>query len=577
MIWIFLASMTAAAACAVLWPLLRKPDAAAAVGGSDLAVYRDQLEEIERDRAAGMIGEAEAEAARIEVSRRLIAAADAAGIAEPARERPPGRGKRADAAVGAKRSRDDAQPRQRRLAAAVTLLALPLGAAGLYLALGSPDLPGQPRASRMAVDRGGNEAAEIALARVEAHLEQHPEDGRGWEVTAPVYMRLGRYDDAVKARSNALRLLGATAEREADLGEALVSAANGIVTAEAKAAFDDAIRMDPLDVSARFYQGLAAEQDGNRAEAARLWRKLLADAPQGAQWIASVRQALARLDAPVVAAAAETPSGQDQMIRGMVERLAARLHQDGSDVDGWVRLVRSYGVLGEPESARTAIAEARTALGSDLDKLRRLDEGLESLTAADAAAAAGTSASSRKEVALPAQPAGSHDNQTASNMVERLAARLHQDGSDVGGWLLLVRSYRTLGETERARVAVAEARVALANDPDKLRSFDQGLETLGAGPAAAAAAPEASNREAASPAAPGQEQMIRGMVERLAARLTQDGSDVEGWLRLVRSYQVLGEPERARAIAADARRALASDADRLRRLEEGVKSLGVER
>jgi cytochrome c-type biogenesis protein CcmH len=587
MIWIFLALMTAAAACAVLWPLLRKPNAAAAVGGSDLAVYRDQLEEIERDRAASMIGAAEAEAARIEVSRRLIAAADAAGVAEPTRERPPGRGKRADAAVGAKRSRADAQPRHRRLAAAVTLVALPLGAAGLYLALGSPDLPGQPLAARMAADHGGNEAAEIALARVEAHLEQHPEDGRGWEVIAPVYMRLGRYDDAVKARGNALRLLGATAEREADFGEALVTAANGIVTAEAKAAFDDAIRMDPLDVSARFYQGLAAEQDGNRAEAARLWRKLLADAPQGAQWTASVRQALARLDSPAVAdtpspaanvptSAAGTPSGQDQMIRGMVERLAARLHQDGSDVDGWVRLVRSYGVLGEPESARAAIAEARTALGNDSDKLRRLDEGLERLKAADAAAAVGTPASNRKEVVLPAQPAGGHDNQTASNMVERLAARLHQDGSDVGGWLLLVRSYRTLGETERARVAITDARVALANDPDKFRSFDQGLESLGAGPAAAAT-PEASDKEAASPAAPGGEQMIRGMVERLAARLNLDGSDVEGWLRLVRSYQVLGEPERARAIAADARRALANDADRLRRLEEGVKSLGVER
>jgi cytochrome c-type biogenesis protein CcmH len=67
------------------------------------------------------------------------------------------------------------------------------------------------------------------------------------------------------------------------------------------------------------------------------------------------------------------------------------------------------------------------------------------------------------------------------------------------------------------------------------------------------------------------------MVERLAARLDQDGSDVEGWLRLVRSYQVLGEPERARAATADARRALANDADRLRRLEEGVQSLGVEK
>ena len=80
------------------------------------------------------------------------------------------------------------------------------------------------------------------VGRVEAHLEQNPEDGRGWEVLGPVYMRLGRYDDAVKARKNVLRLLGPSAEREADLGEALTGAQNGIVTAEAKAAFDRARR-----------------------------------------------------------------------------------------------------------------------------------------------------------------------------------------------------------------------------------------------------------------------------------------------------------------------------------------------
>jgi cytochrome c-type biogenesis protein CcmH len=585
MLWSLLALMTAAAVLAVLWPLLRQRSAAAAgLGGADLAIYRDQLEEIERDRALGTIGASEAEAARVEVSRRLIAAAEAAGIAEPTQQQKR-QGKRIGAAAEAKRSQDDALPRRRRLAAAVTLVALPVGAVGLYLAIGSPDLPGQPVAAQMAAAASGNETVEAAIARVEAHLEQHPQDGHGWEVIAPVYMRLGRYDDAVKARTNALRLLGVSAQREADLGEALVAAANGIVTAEAKAVFDDAIRLDPLDVSARFYQGLAAEQDGDRAEAARLWRKLLADAPEGAQWVSIVREALARLDSPgaadarnaaanVPASAAATPSGQDQMIRGMVERLASRLRQDGSDVDGWVRLVRSYGVLGEPERARAAIAEARAALGNDADKLRRLDEGLENLKA-EAFAPPGTPESGARELASPARPPAGHDDQAVSNVVERLAARLRQNASDVGGWLLLVRSHRTLGEVEQARAAVAEARAALANDPEKLRGFEQGLETLAAG-STAAVAPEPDKREPAPSAAPGQEQMIRGMVERLAARLNQDGSDVDGWVRLVRSYQVLGESDRARTAAADARRALANDADKLRRLDEGVKSLGVE-
>ncbi len=130
MIWILLALMTAAAVFAVLWPLLRKLDATAAIDGNDLAVYRDQLEEIERDRDAGLIGASEAEAARVEVSRRLIAAADAAASATPARERKPILGKRGGAVRKAKRPSHDAQPRRRRLAAAVTVVALLLGAAG---------------------------------------------------------------------------------------------------------------------------------------------------------------------------------------------------------------------------------------------------------------------------------------------------------------------------------------------------------------------------------------------------------------------------------------------------------------
>ena len=128
-------------------------------------------------------------------------------------------------------------------AALVALVALPIGAGRLYLALGSPQLPGQPLASRDAAPME-NRSLDALVAQVEAHLAKNPEDGRGWEVVAPVYMRLGRFEDAVKARRNALRINGASAEREADLGEALMAAANGVVTDEAKAAFERALALD---------------------------------------------------------------------------------------------------------------------------------------------------------------------------------------------------------------------------------------------------------------------------------------------------------------------------------------------
>lgn len=356
-LWFLLALMTAAAVFAILWPLGRREQPAAA--GSDLAVYRDQLAEITRDQAAGLIAEPEAQAARVEVSRRLLAAADADTTLEPA----PG------------------AARRRRLAALVALVLVPAFAVVVYAALGSPGIPDHPLSARTLPQQ---RSLAGLVAEVEAHLGRNPEDGRGWEVIAPVYFRLGRLDDAVKARRNALRLLGATAAREGDLGEALVAAANGVVTADAKAAFERARALDANDAKARFYLGVAAEQDGRQQEAADIWRDMLATAPADAPWIETVRAALARVDgtAPppgpsaddVAAASQLSPDQRAEMVRGMVARLAERLQRETSDIEGWLRLVRAYVVLGDREKARAAADSARKALAGEQDKARRIDD-----------------------------------------------------------------------------------------------------------------------------------------------------------------------------------------------------------
>ena len=371
-LWLAFALMTAAAIFAVLWPLGRRT---AGAGGSDIAVYRDQLEEVTRDRATGLIGEAEAEAAKVEVSRRLIAAADAA---------------EADAAAGG-------SPLWRRRATALTgLLLLPIGAAALYLALGSPQLPGQPLAERAGAVRQDRSIQNL-VSQVEAHLERNPNDARGYEVVAPVYLRLGRFDDAVNARRKSLALAGETAERQADLGEALASAANGVITVEAKAAFERALALDPNDQKAKFFIGVAAEQDGDKPKAAAIWTKMLKDAPPDAPWAPLVRESLARLGvapatvAPPIAlapglsaadvAAAGNMSEKDRgdMVRGMVARLAEKLQADGNDLEGWQRLLRAYMVLGERDKALVAAGDARKALASEPDKLRQLGELIKSM------------------------------------------------------------------------------------------------------------------------------------------------------------------------------------------------------
>jgi cytochrome c-type biogenesis protein CcmH len=544
MIWLLIALMTGAAVLAVLWPLSRR--ARDLRQASDVAVYKDQLEEIERDQSFGLIAPAEADAARVEVSRRLLAA---------------------DSAMRGRKAATDSPPARRRAVAAGALVLVPASAVAIYLALGSPDLPGAPLSSRVAQAHGGDRSIEEMFARVEQHLAEHPEDGKGWEVVAPIYMRLGRYDDAVRARQNAVRLLGPTAERWSDLGEALIAMENGVVTDNAKQAFENALKIDAKDISARFYLGLAAEQDGRKDEAARIWKALAADAPPGAEWLASVQRALARVDSAaagaVASAAQSAPPGSDSA-RGMVERLAARLKQDGSDVDGWLQLLRSYRVLNDPDKARAAEADARRALADDKDKLARLEAGLKELTATAEGA-----------------PLPPPQDLSIDQMVARLAARLARDGGNVEGWIQLVRSYRVLEQPDKASAAEADARRALAGDPSKLANFEAGIKQVAAAPPASEQA--ATDRRAtespaagAAPAAPpaGQHE-IRGMVDRLAARLKQDGSDVDGWIQLVRSYTVLDDADKARAAESDARRALADDPAKLARLDAGLKEIAA--
>jgi cytochrome c-type biogenesis protein CcmH len=252
-------------------------------------------------------------------------------------------------------------------------------------------LPGQPLAERVREAHQGRSIASL-VSEAEAHLERNPNDIRGYEVLAPVYLRMGRFADAVSARRKLLTLGGENAGRQSDLGEALVAAANGVVTAEAKFAFERAMVLDPEELKARFYIGLAAEQDGDRRKAAEIWSAMTKNAPADAPWIPMVREALARVGAPPPGSAAPGPTADDiaaagamsekdrgEMIRNMVARLADRLKENGSDVEGWQRLLRAYLVLGEREKAMSAADAAKRALANDADKLRRIEDTIKSL------------------------------------------------------------------------------------------------------------------------------------------------------------------------------------------------------
>jgi cytochrome c-type biogenesis protein CcmH len=477
-LWPIFALMTLAAVAAVWWPLARRQKSVRS--GSDVVVYRDQLDEIDRDEAASLIGGVEAEAARVEVSRRLIAASEAAKAANVV------------AAPGP-------ASRYRWATIAAAVLLLPLGAGLTYLSLGSPNLkPVSMNAE--AVGKQLPEGIEQTVAEVEKYLEANPKNGRGWELLAPVYLRLGRFDDAVRARRNALEIFGPDAARLGDLGEAIVVASNGVVTPEAKGLFERANATDPEDVMAQYYLGLNAKQEGRRDDAVKRWTALISSAREGAEWLPMVKSALAQVDekGPSVAAAAAPsaaaapPDHSDGAIEAMVARLAERLKKDGSDVPGWIQLVRSYRVLEKPDKAKAAIADAHAALSSDQAALQRLDQGLQGLEA-EAAAPGGSGSAGPAPSAIAVAPPGPDANQIAAaaqmapaernnmieSMVARLAQRMAENGTDVDGWLRLIKAYTVLGERDKALTAAASARTALAGNNDNLRRIGELTKELG--------------------------------------------------------------------------------------------------
>jgi cytochrome c-type biogenesis protein CcmH len=369
--WLAAILLTALAVASVLVPLTRRQRGLAGATANDLEVYRDQLSEIDRDAERGLIGTTESEEARAEIGRRILRLAKGeTGTAT-------GPGFRASRAV-----------------ALAAVLSVPLVSWGLYGLVGSPDLPSQPLAARLATDPAKAPIDEL-VARAEAHLQANPDDGRGWEVLAPVYFRLGRYPDAVNAYSQAIKLDGATAARESGLGEAIAAASGGLIAADAQEAFRRALALEPGEPKAQFYLASALAQQGQIAEAAAAWKAMRQGLPADSPWLGAVDQALAEADRRLAGADQAPPPGlsrsevdaaadmsaedRNAMIAGMVAKLDERLKQNPRDPEGWQRLVRSYVVLGKKDEARDALARGLAALGEESPEAATLQAFAESL------------------------------------------------------------------------------------------------------------------------------------------------------------------------------------------------------
>ncbi|MGR9392493.1 c-type cytochrome biogenesis protein CcmI [Rhizobium leguminosarum] len=366
--WILVAALTAALAVILLYPLLRGAKAADNIRAGEAAVYRDQLRELDRDLDGGLITPEEADYARAEIGRRLIAVS----AEEPAETPKPAR--------------------HHRFTEAFVLLVLPVLGLCLYLTTGRPDLPSQPLEARL--ENPGNDVA-VLITKAERHLAEKPDDGKGWDVLAPIYFRTMRVNDAQVAYRNAIRLLGPSPVRLDGLAETLIAVSDGVVTEEARQVLEQSLTLQPNNPRARFYIALSMEQAGRPDEARQAFEALAKQSPSDAPWLPLVNQHIAMNGgAPAGAnpaapganpsapgnptqqdvAAAENMSAGDrqQMIRGMVESLDAKLSEDPNNFEGWVRLVRSYAVLNDKDRAAGALKRGLAAFPPPGEEGRQL-------------------------------------------------------------------------------------------------------------------------------------------------------------------------------------------------------------
>ena len=536
-LWFVFAAMALAVAGLLVWSFLRQPAASGQRADYELEVCRAQLRELERDFERGVVTQEDSEAAKLEIQRRMLAA-DAAREAKAA------------AAAG---------PLDRALPAVLGAL-LPLAAFGLYAWLGSPGATGVSgigaTAQRAAPGAEQSDLPDIQtmITRLKGRLAEQPQDIDGWITLGQSYMAIGRYQDSISAFDRALTIRADLPFVNAARGEALVFAAEGQITPEARAAFEKTLEGDPGEPRARFYLAMAAEQDGEPRKALDGLVALLAEAPPGATWAQAVRNRAAALAeqlgedpatllpaAPVVAAASGPKSAAETAADP--EELAARLAENPKDYEGWIALARLRAAAGDENGALAALQKGSEAYPGAPFVQQQLQQAAAELRLGDDDA--GPRGPSAEDIQAAQNMSTSDQQEMIRGMVDGLAERLEQEPEDVEGWRMLARSYGVLGETDKAaevhkrivallpedagaRVAYAEALIAKGNPTEAppqeaVAALEEALELDEANPDALFHLGEAARRKGDSTSA--------GLYwQRLLEQLPPD-SEERGWLQ----------------------------------------------
>ena len=359
----------------------------------DLALYKDQLREVDSDLARGVLSETESESARLEISRRILAADKRAQMETLANPAP--------SIIN-------------KLLAAFVILTVLTGSLGIYANLGEPNLPDRPLVARLAAaqearaQRLSQEDAEVQVPdekinipedylklvkKLREAIKKRPNDEQGLRLLALHEFRIGKYRAARKAHTRIMKVVGdkVTAKDYIDFAEVMIFATNGYVSPEAEITLSQALKLKPNDGRTRYYSGLAMAQNGRADVAYRLWEGLLKEGPQDAAWIPLIKSQIddvARLAGinmsnqplpgpttdQINAASEMTKESRKKMIRGMVAGLGERLATNGGTMNEWARLIRALGVLGETARASEIWNEAKDVFSDNPKALNLLLE-----------------------------------------------------------------------------------------------------------------------------------------------------------------------------------------------------------
>ena len=366
LLWITITFLTLIAATSILIPLFNKRNFNISPALHDLNVYKSQLTEVEADLDRGTINPDEANAAKIEISHRILTAS--ADIECPPKL---------------------LQSSSKTIILCCALVLVPIFSIGIYLYSGSPMLRDFPLEARLNLPTEQQDIS-LLIAQVEERLKESPDDGNGWEVVAPVYLRLQQPEKAIVAYNNVIRLLGPNDVRFSSLGEAIVLANEGRVVSDAMSAFKSALAINPSSTKSKFYLALGQSQSGEIVQAAASWKNLISEARGDEPWLETAEQQLAALElyrqtSPKNNGFAPDLSNFDlesfenldsesrsEMITGMVDGLNERLKNEGGTLNEWLQLINSHIILGRESAAQDSVNQALKYFAGDQNSLDRI-------------------------------------------------------------------------------------------------------------------------------------------------------------------------------------------------------------